>query len=165
MRQCLTSLKNTRFVCAACRILAATVQKRMINKDNSNEATLQVQVGKKIEQQRTLLRRTTKEMATALGMSDVAYRNIERGITDITVRHIMKIANTLQIHYTQILDIDKSEVYTINSPTESKIFYNQSYNNDLAEGYKTAIEQYKSENTHLRKQLRELTEVLRQGKK
>jgi transcriptional regulator with XRE-family HTH domain len=136
-----------------------------MTKKNQKEEAVQAMVGQNIEHYRLLQKKTPKEMATALGITEVAYRNIERGISELSLNKIIQIAHILQVHHSQILDIDKSQIYNVSNPTQSKFFYQQSYNNDLAEGYKSAIEQYKAENNFLRKQNRELMAVLKELKK
>lgn len=125
----------------------------------SGANALQVQVGANIERLRQLKKKTTKQMAGQLGITEVAYRNLERGIAEISLTKIFQIAEVLELSYTQILDMQGSYVLNYNGGeyhgTNTGLVTSQ-VNNSADEGYKAAIEQYKKENEFLRQQLAKL---------
>jgi transcriptional regulator with XRE-family HTH domain len=124
----------------------------------SGANALQVQVGANIERLRQLKQKTPKQMAAQLGITEVAYRNLERGIAEISLTKIFQIAEVLELSYTQILDLEGSLVVNYNGGefSATNIVGHEQHNHYLDEGYKAAIEQYKKENEFLRQQLAKL---------
>jgi transcriptional regulator with XRE-family HTH domain len=130
-----------------------------MQKKSGGANALQVQVGANIERLRQLKKKTPKQMAAQLGITEVAYRNIERGIAELSLNKIFQIAEVLELSYTQILDMDGSLVVNYNGGEYSGTNMGPITtlnNNHSDEGYKAAIEQYKKENEFLRQQLAKL---------
>ena len=125
----------------------------------SGANALQVQVGANIERLRQVKKKTTKQMAAQLGITEVAYRNLERGIAEISLTKIFQIAEVLELSYTQILDIEGSLVVNYNKECSGNNIVakmNDLHYTQVDEGFKAAIEQYKKENEFLRQQLAKL---------
>ncbi len=110
----------------------------------------QLKVGENIEHFRNLRKLNTKQIAAALNIGEVSYRNIERGISELTLSKMLKIANILKVNYAQILEFDSSMVFNNNGT--ANVFAHT--NNQMEDGYKLCIQQYKEENTFLKNQLK-----------
>lgn len=63
---------------------------------------------KKIRQQQGI---EVKQICRDLKISNSAYSNIERGITDINISRIVQLADYFSVHYAQILSIDNTTIY------------------------------------------------------
>ena len=117
---------------------------------------LPINVGGNIEQIRNFKKKSIKEIAGALKLSVSGYRNIERGITDISISKLFKIAFILDVHFSQIFEID---YYTIekkkNTGTESV-----NKNKQLQELHNLRLQQYRKENTFLKKQIEVLEKII-----
>lgn len=111
-------------------------------------------VGDNIEHFRMLRRKTIKEMAAELHLSVSGYRNIERGISEISLSKIFTIAHILNVDFTQILNLNPTSVLTDDA---EKLDYN---NKEAIEFYKLSIQQNKEEISFLRKQLQLFSESL-----
>ncbi len=128
---------------------------------NVNKAEeLQLKIGKTIEKIRTTKEVTAKAMADSLGLTLAAYRNIERGITEITFLKIVRIAEILQVNYKEILEVDGSNTYQNNNSGDNSTntagtFHSYVYN-QIESGYKIAIQELKEQVNDLRLQNREL---------
>jgi transcriptional regulator with XRE-family HTH domain len=133
----------------------------MIKKGTSSQE-LKEKIGKNIENFRHLQNKGTKEMAKSLGITEVAYRNIERGITDVTLIKIMQIAESLNVHYSQILEFESSLIVNYNNSGTGNTFAYE--NNQVDTGYKLLIDNLQENINFLRKQNRELMATLK-GKK
>jgi transcriptional regulator with XRE-family HTH domain len=133
-------------------------------KESKKQENIQAIVGSNIEHFRLLKKKTPKDMATVLNITEVAYRNIERGLSEISLTKIMQIAELLQIHYAQILEIDGKQVFNYNNNGSANIFSHNTTNN-VEEGYKLCIAQYKEEIKFLKKQVTDLTASLKNNKK
>ena len=119
--------------------------------DIKNKA-LQKKVGENIEQIRLLKKKTVKEMASLLDISDTGYRNIERGITEITLTKIFHIAAILKVSCPELLDInDNNTSIQIEAVGISK---------QIENSYKLRIQQCKDENSFLKKQIEFLEGML-----
>jgi transcriptional regulator with XRE-family HTH domain len=113
---------------------------------------LQKKVGENIEQIRLQKKKAVKEMASLLGISDTGYRNIERGITEITLTKIFHIAAILKVHCSELLDIDGNPA--------SKQMEAVGINKQIENSYKLRIQQCKDENSFLKKQIEFLESML-----
>ena len=58
---------------------------------------VQKKVGENIEYVRLLKKKTIKEIASSINLTDTGYRNIERGITDISVTKLFHLAAILKV--------------------------------------------------------------------
>lgn len=116
-----------------------------------NNKKLQKKIGENIEQFRLLQKKTIKEIAPALKFSGTAYRNIERGITNPSIGKLFDIALVLEVDITRLFDVD---INTIAINTNGK--KDLSANKQLEESYSHRIQQYKDENTFLRKRIETL---------
>jgi transcriptional regulator with XRE-family HTH domain len=135
-------------------------------KEGKKQENIQAIVGSNIEHFRLLKKKTPKDMATVLNITEVAYRNIERGLSEISLTKIMQIAELLQIHYSQILEIDSKQTfnYTNTGTGTANMFAHSTYN-FAEEGYKLCIAQYKEEIKFLKKQVTDLTASVKNNKK
>jgi len=107
--------------------------------------SVQIRVGQNIESIRIKQGKTIKEMALFLKLSDTGYRNIEKGISEIALNKIYLIAEILEVHYSQILEIENSlKIDDLISKNTRK---------HLVRVYEKCLQQYKNENEFLRKQL------------
>lgn len=57
-----------------------------------------VQIGERIYHRRIIKNYVTKEIAAKLSLSPEAFRNIEKGSTDISLSTLLQIAKILQIN-------------------------------------------------------------------
>ncbi|MES2430937.1 MAG: helix-turn-helix transcriptional regulator [Bacteroidota bacterium] len=115
----------------------------------SESKKLQKKVGENIENIRLLKRKTIKEMAHLLGLTDTGYRNIERGITEITIAKLFQLSEIFEIHYSQLIEFSPNSFVSIKQAPHVNI----EINNSIFEGYKVCIQSLKEENLFLRKQL------------
>jgi transcriptional regulator with XRE-family HTH domain len=112
-----------------------------------NPNTLQKEIGGNIEYFRLLRKKTIKEMACLLNLSNSGYRNIERGFTEVGITKIFKIAETLNIEVSQLLYSSNVQI-----PNTYKSMDNP--NSEMVESY---IQSHKQEIIFLRKQVEILT--------
>ena len=119
----------------------------------SNKKKLNQKVGENIEHFRLLKKKTIKEMAFILKLSDSAYRNIERGISEITLSKIIKITNELSVSFHQLMERDES-ILMSNEKDSSLIAH---FNKEIIDILKLSIQQQKEEIYFLRRQLEVLT--------
>jgi transcriptional regulator with XRE-family HTH domain len=109
--------------------------------------SLQKKIGENIEHFRLQKKKTIKQMASLLHLSNSGYRNIERGITEVSLTKIFLIAEFLNVRVFQLLDFENN-MTTINEGYA---------NNQILEVYKIFMQQQKEENSFLRRQLELLT--------
>ena len=57
-------------------------------------------------------------LAQQLDISTTAYRNLESGITKISLQHVYDIANIYNINLSQLLEFDNSKVWSIDQSVE-----------------------------------------------
>lgn len=110
-------------------------------------------IGGNIEHCRLLRKKNIKEMASQLGLTETGYRNIERGITEVGATRLFKIAEILQVDILQLLHTSE-DTERKNSGMNVEVIKN---NENV---YKLCIEQYKSENQFLKKQIAIMEELL-----
>lgn len=60
------------------------------------------QLGNRIYHRRIIKNYATKEIAAKLSLSPEAYRNIEKGITDVSFTTLLLIAKILQVSCTEL---------------------------------------------------------------
>lgn len=137
-----------------------------INKNSAED--LQVQIGKNIEKKRMAKEMSASDMAAALGLTLAAYRNIERGITEVSFLKIVRIAEVLNIHYAEILELEGAHVYQNNhnrdAANNTGVSYHSAIYNQLESGYKIAIKELKEQINNLRQQNRELMIIIKKPK-
>ena len=116
----------------------------------SDHKNIQQKVGENIESLRTKKKIPTKEMAQSLGLCYSAYRHIERGLSDISVTRLFRISEILEVHYTDLLEM--------NSTATSNHFESEflKVKNHVEKTYQAMLKQYKSENEFLKKQIESL---------
>ncbi len=142
------------------------MQKKTTAEPNPAEITpdnIQAKVGKNIERIRKERGLTTKKVADELKLTEVAYRNIEWGISETSLKRLLQIAQVLQINYTQVLEGNSSQVVNYNNNNGTSNVFTQS-NHYPKEGYLLAIAEQKEQITFLRQQNRELTAALKNKK-
>ena len=71
-----------------------------------NSTLVKKNVGENIEQLRLQKRKSVKEMAYLLNLTQTSYRNIERGKTEITLIKIFQIATIFNVPHSQLLDFE-----------------------------------------------------------
>ena len=69
---------------------------------NHNYKELQKKVGQNIEYIRLLKRKTIKEIASSIKLSNTGCRNIERGITDMSISKLLHLAVILNVDQSQL---------------------------------------------------------------
>jgi transcriptional regulator with XRE-family HTH domain len=74
-----------------------------------NSNLVKKNVGENIEQLRQLKKKSVKEMASLLSLSQSAYRNIERGKTEPTITKILQIAAIFNVPHSQLLDFENKD--------------------------------------------------------
>lgn len=111
--------------------------------------------GENIEQLRFQKKISIKEMASQLNLSQTGYRNIERGITEVTITKIFQIGQILNIPLFKLLDFEKSEWQS-----KSQVDLLNSANSRFVESQRQIIQHYKEEIYFLRKQLHLATKDL-----
>ena len=117
---------------------------------------LQIKVGLNIEQIRNFKKKNIKEIAAALQLSVSGYRNIERGITDISISKLFKIASILDVNFSQFFEIDYYSIRN-NKSIESKT---ADKNRQLQDSYNLRLQQYRDENVFLKKQIEVLENII-----
>lgn len=117
---------------------------------------LQIKVGLNIEQIRNFKKKNIKEIAAALQLSVSGYRNIERGITDISISKLFKIASILDVNFSQFFEIDYYSIGN-NKSIESKA---ADKNRQLQDSYNLRLQQYRDENVFLKKQIEVLENII-----
>ena len=117
---------------------------------------LQIKVGLNIEQIRNFKKKNIKEIAAALQLSVSGYRNIERGITDISISKLFKIATILDVNFSQFFEIDYYSIRN-NKSIESKT---ADKNRQLQDSYNLRLQQYRDENVFLKKQIEVLENII-----
>ncbi|MES2430798.1 MAG: helix-turn-helix transcriptional regulator [Bacteroidota bacterium] len=104
-------------------------------------------IGENIELLRIKRKKTPKEMAILIGLTPAGYRNIERGITEISIPKLFLTAKLLQVPYTEILNIGEHKLETLLTPQVEDL-------------YKKKIELLKNENEFLKKQVISFHDIL-----
>lgn len=117
---------------------------------------IQKKVGENIEHIRLLKRKAIKEVASSINLSGSGYRNIERGITDISVSKLFQIAAILGVQPVQLLELDLQQF----ARNEEQEKLTSKYLKQLEDNYRTRIQQYKEENGFLKKQVEVLENLL-----
>lgn len=117
-----------------------------------NVKKLYQQLGEKIECSRLNKKKPVKEMAHLLGLTQSAYRNLERGITALSVSKLFQIADILNERPSDIIDLDEKNVTEENLSVQSR--------NQMEFYYQLCIQQYKDENNSLKKQMNLLETLL-----
>lgn len=117
---------------------------------------IQKKVGENIEQVRLLKKKTVKEVAAAINLSGSGYRNIERGITDISITKLFQLAAILEVNQSQLLELDIHNF--IKNEAQEKL--TEKYNKQADENYRVRIQQYKEETCFLKKQIEVLENLL-----
>ena len=114
-----------------------------------NYKELQKKVGQNIEHIRLLKRKTIKEIASSIKLSNTGYRNIERGITDMSISKLLHLAVILNVDQSQLLELDLQSL--IKNEEHEKL--SAQYVKQMEENYRLRIQQYKEENCFLKKQI------------
>jgi len=114
---------------------------------------LNKKIGENIESFRLQNKKNIKQMAAMLELTETGYRNIERGITEAGATKLFKIAAILNISINQLIDVRDTDKEKQSDNNTSNFV-----NNDNL--YKLCIEQYKTENHFLKKQLVAMQELL-----
>jgi len=121
-----------------------------------NYKELQKRVGENIEYIRLLKKKSIKEIASSINLTDTGYRNIERGITDISVTKLFHLAAILKVDQSQLLELD---LHTLMKGEEHERLSAQ-YGKQIEENYRLRIQQYKDENGFLKKQVEVLEKLM-----
>ncbi|UAY53262.1 helix-turn-helix domain-containing protein [Ferruginibacter albus] len=100
-------------------------------------------VSSNIEHIRLLQKKTIKEMAVQLQLTNSGYRNLERGITDISISKLCQIAT--------VLNVEINVLFNIDNPFHLR--YNNSNSEEIIDQLKSSIQHQKEEIAFLRKQL------------
>ena len=110
---------------------------------NLDPQELNKRIGYQIEFARIKQRKTVKEMASVLDLTQSAYRNIERGITTLSIINLFKIARAL--------DINPSILIDLNEFVNHNLF--PQLNGQMEAHYQARIQQYEDESHILKRQL------------
>ncbi len=111
-------------------------------------------IGSNIKKLRLEKNIPTKQVCTDLELSQSAYSNIEKGLTDISITRILQIADYFQVNYTEILSLEKVTNYYINPTDNSTGIQNnncQITNKDV-DSLTVTIDNLKDEIKYLREQ-------------
>jgi XRE family transcriptional regulator, regulator of sulfur utilization len=121
----------------------------MSEKKSIDKVKTQIGVNiKKIRQDKGL---AVKEVANSLLLSQAAYSNIERGVTDISISRVLQIAEFFEVHFSEILSVDKTSIYNFNSNNNSTgTQHNSQMSSNSVEAYLISIENLKNEVNYLR---------------
>jgi transcriptional regulator with XRE-family HTH domain len=118
-----------------------------------DSAQVKKNVGENIEQLRLLKKKSVKEMSSLLNLTQTAYRNIERGKTEITLTKIFQIAYIFNVPISQLLDVENK--IQENSPGTNILTASLK---DGTSGDKQLIKHIVEEVVFLRKQLSDVTQ-------
>ena len=121
-----------------------------------DDSELRMQVGGNIEYIRLLRKKTIKEVAALIKLTTTGYRNIERGITDISVTKLFHLAAILEVNHTQLLELDLKNF--IEREEHEKL--SAKYVKQIEENHRLRIQQYKEENNFLKKQIEVLEKLM-----
>jgi transcriptional regulator with XRE-family HTH domain len=119
---------------------------------------IQQKIGGNIEHARLLKKKTVKEMVRSLQLTESGYRNIERGITALSVSKLFQIAAILNIRCTALLQADEYH----HTHDEGNAFSQMT--SRLEKSYENTIQQYVNENAFLKKRI-EILEGMLVGKR
>jgi transcriptional regulator with XRE-family HTH domain len=125
-----------------------------MSKENEKSAMIKQKIGSNIKQIRLTKNIPVKQVCSDLDLSQPAYSNIEKGLTDISITRILQIAEYFRVDYTEILALEKVTNYYINPKDSSTGIQNnncQITNKDV-DSLMIAIESLKEEVTYLREQ-------------
>ena len=117
---------------------------------------VQKKVGENIEYVRLLKKKTIKEIASSINLTDTGYRNIERGITDISVTKLFHLAAILKVDQSQLLELDLNTFMKGEEHEKLSVQYSK----QMEENYRLRIQQYKDENGFLKKQVEVLEKLM-----
>ncbi|MEO7769181.1 MAG: helix-turn-helix transcriptional regulator [Ferruginibacter sp.] len=120
-----------------------------------NDDALQKIIGENIEQLRLFKKMPIKEIASALQLSGTAYRNIERGISNSSISKLFEISVLLEINIVQLFEFDINVVRK-----ESKNGKANYPSKQLEENYHQRIQQFKEENSFLKKRIETLESII-----
>lgn len=73
---------------------------------------IQIKVGANIETIRIFRKKSAKEVAAALKLCTTAYRNLEKGETDISISKLSKLAIIFDVNVCQFYEIDYCSINT-----------------------------------------------------
>lgn len=113
------------------------------------------QVGEQIEHIRHLKKKNVKGMMSALNLTESGYRNIERGITGISVVRLFQIAFILNVDYLSLLPYEKNE-----GKVHDENNFMNSMKQQVIENYEARVKQYKEENNFLKERKKALEGML-----
>jgi len=106
-----------------------------------NEFNQKAVIGQKIKTFREMRNYTQDYMAEKLGISQVNYSNIEKGITTLGVDRLFEIANVLGVTVNTILDFDDSKIFNIyNNTTEKGVISSVTFQHGISADEKALYE-------------------------
>lgn len=76
---------------------------------------IQIKVGANIENISLIRKKSVKEIAAALKLCVTAYRNLEKGETEISISKLSKLAVIFNVNVYQFFEIDYSSINTKNN--------------------------------------------------
>ncbi len=117
-------------------------------------AAIKQKIGSNIKKLRLEKDIPTKQVCNDLDLSQSAYSNIEKGLTDISITRILQIADYFKVNYTEILSLEKVTNYYINPTDNSTGIQNNNCHitNKDVESFAITIENLKDEVKYLREQ-------------
>ena len=123
-------------------------------KEMETTTAVKQQIGANIKKLRLEKNIPTKQVCNDLDLSQSAYSNIEKGLTDISITRILQIADYFQVNYTEILSLEKVTNYYINPTDNSTGIQNNNCHitNKDVDTFTITIENLKDEVKYLREQ-------------
>lgn len=123
-------------------------------KEMETTVAVKQQIGANIKKLRLEKNIPTKQVCNDLDLSQSAYSNIEKGLTDISITRILQIADYFQVNYTEILSLEKVTNYYINPTDNSTGIQNNNCHitNKDVDSISITIENLKDEVKYLREQ-------------
>jgi transcriptional regulator with XRE-family HTH domain len=118
---------------------------------NNEIDIIKKQIGENIKDIRREKKIEVKTLCQDLDLSPAGYSNIERGVTDINISRIIQLSGYFGVHFSKILSIDNVTNYYFHQPNGGTQ-NNGQIKNDLADGYRFALEQLKQDNDYLKGQ-------------
>ena len=79
------------------------------------------QVAEKIRLERLRLNLSQQNMADELGITVAAYSNLERGVTEISINRLLKIAELLKVPISVFLSVETENINPKNDTTSPSI--------------------------------------------
>jgi transcriptional regulator with XRE-family HTH domain len=118
-------------------------------------------IGDNIKKIRLSSNKEVKAVSFDLGISPAAYRNIERGLTDISISRIIQISDYFNVDFTEILAIENASTFYFtpnNNSTGTQ--NNHQIGHQQGDAYSIAFDFIQKENEFLKEQNQSLIKMM-----